>query len=72
MAINGLGTHFETGGGEVLPPGAFVDESNMEPSPTRDEGRSWNAASSSATRAWITMQRPVRIAVPVARMLPER
>ena len=37
----------------------------------KSDEKTWNPDSSSATRAWITMQKPVRIAVHASQMMPE-
>jgi hypothetical protein len=59
-------SHFELGDSY----GAYLDDSQVSPEPTGDDdGRPWDGASS-ATRAWITLQRPVRVAVHAQHMLP--
>jgi hypothetical protein len=58
--------------------GSYLDEGTIEGQPREDNsGKEWNdddtpekPASSSATRAWITFQKPVRIAMHAKQMLP--
>jgi hypothetical protein len=58
--------------------GSYLDESTIEKQPKDNSGKEWNdddtpekPASSSATRAWITLQKPVRIAMHAKQMLPQ-
>jgi hypothetical protein len=54
--------------------GKYVDDAphpDPAPPPADNEGRSWQGDStSSATRAWITLQKPARVAVHAKQMLP--
>ena len=58
--------------------GSYLDENTIEKQPEDNSGKEWNdadtpgkPASSSATRAWITLQKPVRIAMHAKQMLPQ-
>jgi hypothetical protein len=66
-------SHF--GLGESI--GAYLDSGTLENQPTQDSSaKQWSdddsagSESSSATRAWITMQKPVRIAIHANKMIP--
>jgi hypothetical protein len=54
--------------------GSYVDDGSIAGQPTEPDGRVWDdndgSITSAATRAWITMQKPVRIAVHGSGMLP--
>ena len=51
--------------------GSYLDSGTHPDQPTQGNGgRIWNDESSSATRAWITLQKPVRIAIHATQMLP--
>ena len=64
-------SHFDLGGEEAI--GAYLDSATAPyPKPTvADQGISWEGDSmTAAERAWITLQRPVRVCVHASEMLP--
>jgi hypothetical protein len=63
-----FGLHIDDGVGKYLDGAPVADPA---PAPVDADDRSWEGDStSSATRAWITLQRPSRIAVHATQMLP--
>lgn len=50
--------------------GEYIDGCLKISQPSNSDSRKWDMDSSSATRAWITMQKPVRIAIHASQMLP--
>lgn len=50
--------------------GNYLDEATLPPKTPDDEKRDWKEESSSAERAFFTMQMPVRVAVHAEQMLP--
>jgi hypothetical protein len=63
-----FGLHTDEGHGKYLDAAPAADPAS---GPGDNEGRSWQGdATSSATRGWITLQRPARIAVHAKQMLP--
>jgi hypothetical protein len=52
--------------------GQYLDDGNLDQSPAHRDGLTWSDNASSATRAAITLQKPVRIAIHARRMLPEQ
>lgn len=51
--------------------GAYLDAGTLNNQPGTTEDKEWTNNSSSATRAWITMQKPVRVAIHGSQMIPD-
>lgn len=51
-------------------PGHYLDSGTLASAPADPCGQQWNATSSSAVRAWITLQKPVRIAMLGSDLMP--